>query len=247
MEEKGSAICKVGHHLENEMILKDIDTDNFTACIQYGGENRKVTSPLKGTHNVYNTLEAYAVGLELGFSFSDMEKAMTSLPGIRGRFELIDFKEGPTVVIDYAHTADSIEHVLDTARQQGAASLTHVFGFRGDRDVSKRGEMIGASAIRADHYILTLDDLNTATFEEMVSTLEDLQKEFGDSSGRLIPDRTLAIEEAVLNSGAGDWVVITGKGHESYQQHYHYPVNSDKEMVDELKRKFQSITKDVLA
>ncbi|MBX0356123.1 UDP-N-acetylmuramoyl-L-alanyl-D-glutamate--2,6-diaminopimelate ligase [Halobacillus sp. Nhm2S1] len=247
LEEKGTSVCKVGHHLDHEIVLKDIDTDDFTACIHYDGEDRKVTSPLKGTHNVYNTLEAFAVGLQLGISFSDMEKAMTSLPGIRGRFELIEFEDGPTVVVDYAHTADSIEHVLDTARQQGAASLTHVFGFRGDRDISKRGEMIGASAIRADHYILTLDDLNTATFDGMVSTLEDLQKEFGDSSGRIIPDRTLAIEEAIMNSGTEDWVVITGKGHESYQQKYHYPVNSDKEMVEDMKQKLKSVKKDMMA
>ncbi|WP_394217473.1 UDP-N-acetylmuramoyl-L-alanyl-D-glutamate--2,6-diaminopimelate ligase [Halobacillus trueperi] len=247
VEGRGTSVCKVGHHLENELILKDIDTDDFTACIHYGEEDRKVASPLKGTHNVYNSLEAFAVGLQLGFSFSDMEKAMTSLPGIRGRFELIELEGGPTVVIDYAHTADSIEHVLDTARQQGAASLTHVFGFRGDRDVSKRGEMIGASAIRADYYILTLDDLNTATFDEMVSTLEDLQKEFGDSSGRIIPDRTLAIEEAIVNSGTEDWVVITGKGHENYQQDYHYPVSSDKEMVEDMKQKLKSVEKDMMA
>ncbi|MYL71830.1 UDP-N-acetylmuramoyl-L-alanyl-D-glutamate--2,6-diaminopimelate ligase [Halobacillus litoralis] len=247
LEQEGRSLCRVGHHLESEIIVQEINTDDFSACIQYNGEERNVRSPLQGTHNVYNTLEAYGVGLQIGFSFSDMENALQSLPGIRGRFELYEFENGPTVVIDYAHTADSIEHVLDTARQQGAASLTHVFGFRGDRDVSKRGEMIGASSIRSDHYILTLDDLNTAGYEEMVSTLEDLQKEYGDSKGRIIPDRTLAIEEAIMNSGAEDWVVITGKGHENYQQDYHYPVKSDKEMVEDMKRKSKSAKKDMMA
>ncbi|CDQ19409.1 UDP-N-acetylmuramoyl-L-alanyl-D-glutamate--2,6-diaminopimelate ligase [Halobacillus karajensis] len=238
---------KVGHQMENEMIIKDIDTDHFSGTVKVQDEEVTIKSPLQGAHNVYNSLEAYAVGRLLGLFSPSITEAFLSLPGINGRFECYELDNGATVVIDYAHTADSIEHVLDTARQQGAESLIHVFGFRGNRDQTKRGEMIGASAIRSDAYILTLDDLNSESYEDMVYTLEQLQHEYGDTQGRIIPDRTLAIEEAVMNSSQGDWIIITGKGHEPYQQDYHYPVSSDKETVIYLQNKITETKSDLMA
>ena len=239
--------CTVGHSLESDIKIREIDTNHFSASIEDDGEEVNVVSSIQGTHNVYNTLEAYAVGRLLGFTSKSMVESLASCPGIQGRFELYELENGANVVIDYAHTADSIEHILDTARQQGAQSIRHVFGFRGNRDETKRADMIGASSLRSNSYILTLDDLNTSSYEHMVETLENLQREFGTSDGRIIPDRTLAIEEAIMNSGKGDWVIVTGKGHESYQQSFHYPVDSDKHMVEYMQDKVNKEKTDLMA
>ncbi|WP_281975817.1 UDP-N-acetylmuramoyl-L-alanyl-D-glutamate--2,6-diaminopimelate ligase [Halobacillus litoralis] len=208
-------------------------------------EKREVTvrSPLKGTHNVYNTLQAYAVGRLLGLTPEKINTALESFQGVCGRFEMYRLENEVTVVIDYAHTADSISHTLETVGSQGAASITHVFGFRGDRDEKKRKDMLEASVHLSDAYILTCDDLNTVPYDQMIETLEMLQSSSGEEHGRIIPDRTLAVEEAIMNSDKGDWVLITGKGHESYQQEFHYPTTSDKETVEYIHSRLKEYEK----
>ncbi|SFK03173.1 UDP-N-acetylmuramoylalanyl-D-glutamate--2,6-diaminopimelate ligase [Halobacillus dabanensis] len=237
----------VGHSLESDVEIREIFTEPFAASIDDHGEKVNVVSPIEGAHNVYNTLQAYAVGRLLGFSSGSLAESLVSCPGIRGRFETYELENGAKVVIDYAHTADSVEHILDTARQQGARKITHVFGFRGNRDETKRADMIGASSLRSNSYILTLDDLNTSSYEHMIETLENLQREFGNSDGQIIPDRTLAIEKAIMDSDKDEWVIVTGKGHESYQQSFYYPVDSDKHMVEYMKEKFKQEKTDLMA
>ncbi|PBB05522.1 hypothetical protein CKW00_08010 [Salimicrobium humidisoli] len=96
--------------------------------------------------------------------------------------------------------------------------------------------MITVSARMSDQYILTLDDLNSVSKEEMEKILYEIQRRYGRGNGEVIPDRTLAIEEALRRSGEKDWVVITGKGEESYQQEYHYPAPTDSETVFYLEK-----------
>lgn len=226
------AHLNVGSDSTCDFKIKNIDSKRFSAIVEENGSETVLQAPIKGIHNVYNSIEAFAIGRLLGIIPEKIDQALSSFPGVRGRFETFEMPNRATVVIDYAHTADSIDHVLKTVKQQGAKHVTHVFGFRGDRDLSKRTDMLTASVQGSDSYILTLDDLNTSSFEEMVDMLTRYQEAHGDDKGRVIPDRTLAIEDAVMNSREGDWIMITGKGHESYQQTYHYPAQSDKEMIE---------------
>ncbi|WP_261796307.1 glutamate ligase domain-containing protein [Oceanobacillus massiliensis] len=135
------------------------------------------------------------------------------------------------MVVDYAHTSESILHCLTTAKQYGAKRVIHIFGFRGNRDQSKRQEMLTVTSGTSDQYILTMDDLNSVPQNEMIETLKSLNNLYGNEKGLIIPDRTLAIKWAIEHSNPEDWIIITGKGHETYQQNYRLQTNSDKETV----------------
>ncbi|WP_439646605.1 glutamate ligase domain-containing protein [Piscibacillus salipiscarius] len=116
----------------------------------------------------------------------------------------------------------------------GANQVIHVFGFRGSRDPSKRKAMMDKSAKVSDYYILTLDDLNNSTMSEMEETLNEFHQNYG--KGEVIYDRTKAIERAIEFAEDGDWVVITGKGHESYKEEFELGTSNDLETVKTFKR-----------
>ncbi|MFC0270834.1 UDP-N-acetylmuramoyl-L-alanyl-D-glutamate--2,6-diaminopimelate ligase [Metabacillus herbersteinensis] len=192
----------------------------------------KVQLSIPGLHNIYNCLLAFIAAKNLGVSEEKLLSSLTTFKGIEGRFERIQLINDVTVVVDYAHTASAVGHCLRTARQCKAKRIIHLFGYRGDRDEAKREEMLRISSELSDFYILTMDDLNTESSEEMIRKLQMLKKDTGKDNGCFIPDRTLAIKEAIAMSQKGDWVVITGKGHESYQQSFYLPTNSDRETID---------------
>ncbi|WP_226579574.1 UDP-N-acetylmuramoyl-L-alanyl-D-glutamate--2,6-diaminopimelate ligase [Halobacillus litoralis] len=214
--------------------------DNTSAVIKSSFEEKTVFTPIYGIHNMYNTIQAYMTANLLGCTPDQIQVSLDSFPGVRGRFETYALESGVTAVIDYAHTADSIEYVLQAAKNQGAKSITHVFGFRGNRDESKRKAILDTSAAMSDVYILTLDDLNSISYEDMVETLKSLQTNYGNGKGRIIPDRTLAIQEAIAESRRGDWVIITGKGHESYQQRFQLSAVSDEDTVERIQSERKS-------
>ncbi|MFS0864439.1 glutamate ligase domain-containing protein [Fredinandcohnia sp. 179-A 10B2 NHS] len=187
--------------------------------------------PLPGIHNLYNAAMAYVTSHHLGVGRDEIVKAIDCFPGVAGRFEIIHLKNGVTAVIDYAHTPEAIFYCLEAVKSCDSNRVIHVFGFRGNRDVSKRDEMVRVSARLCDKYILTFDDLNLVTPRQMEQELVTIQNKSGKEHGLVIPDRTLAIKYAVTSGQKGDWVVITGKGHESYQQTYQIPSGSDKETL----------------
>ncbi|MFC3040480.1 UDP-N-acetylmuramoyl-L-alanyl-D-glutamate--2,6-diaminopimelate ligase [Virgibacillus xinjiangensis] len=234
LKQREKNVYTTGKTDNNDLKIMEYDMETSTVIVKEFAET-SIISPIAGVHNVYNTISAYAAALLAGVK---KEVAAASLPhfkGIDGRFETISIPEGPTVVIDYAHTADAIENCLKTARQYSANRVLHVFGFRGNRDISKRGQMLQISASLSDQYILTLDDLNKVSYRDMIGTLKELQEEFGQQNGRIIADRTLAIKQAIKKCCSGDWVIITGKGHERYQQSYDMHTASDKETVCQIR------------
>ncbi len=91
--------------------------------------------------------------------------------------------------------------------------------------------MLTVTSGTSDQYILTMDDLNSVPQNEMIETLKSLNNLYGNEKGLIIPDRTLAIKWAIEHSNPEDWIIITGKGHETYQQNYRLQTNSDKETV----------------
>ncbi|MGQ4666816.1 UDP-N-acetylmuramoyl-L-alanyl-D-glutamate--2,6-diaminopimelate ligase [Metabacillus halosaccharovorans] len=254
MKENGVAIINIddiwGEKLEEILIRKKLNVysvgQSSQACLRIAQINSNINPDIKvrgncgefdisfsmeGTHNLYNAVIAFATVNQFIFKVEDTLGAILNFPGVPGRFEKIKYRNGSTVVIDYAHTADAIFFCLNTAKELGAKKVTHVFGFRGNRDEKKRNEMLRISSEMSDRYILTHDDLNTIQYEEMCQTLNELNKQFGNEKGFIVNDRTLAIKHALDSSSENEWVVITGKGHESYQQDYITPTTCDRETV----------------
>ncbi|MBM7570553.1 UDP-N-acetylmuramoyl-L-alanyl-D-glutamate--2,6-diaminopimelate ligase [Aquibacillus albus] len=222
----------VGQSMDNDYFISKIEpSPNPTIKIEENSKQQTISFPMAGTHNLYNAAMAYAAAQQLSIQTKDIIDSTKTFPGVDGRFEVFPQQNGSNVIVDYAHTADAVFHCLHTARSSGAQRIIHIFGFRGNRDTTKRKEMIQITADLSDQYVLTMDDLNAVPLKEMLHTLESLNSTYGNDKGVIIPDRTLAIEHAVANSKKGDWIIITGKGHEQYQQAFALPTKTDKETV----------------
>ncbi|MCM3169998.1 MULTISPECIES: UDP-N-acetylmuramoyl-L-alanyl-D-glutamate--2,6-diaminopimelate ligase [Peribacillus] len=222
----------IGESKYCDLTIHDYDTATKPfVLLNDGGEIVRIILPMPGLHNLYNAAVAYAVARKLKIGKEDILLALKKFPGVPGRFEVYKDEDGPTIVIDYAHTADAIFHCLQTAKELGVKRIFHIFGFRGGRDKNKRAEMVKVSSELSDVSILTMDDLNTEDYLDMKATLFDLYHQYIAENGLVIPDRTLAIQTGLKMAKKGDWVIVTGKGHESYKQDFSLPVTSDKETI----------------
>ncbi|HBR29418.1 MAG TPA: UDP-N-acetylmuramoyl-L-alanyl-D-glutamate--2,6-diaminopimelate ligase, partial [Firmicutes bacterium] len=183
---------------------------------------------LIGRFNVYNALAAAAVGLSLGLTPETVRRGLDQLAGVPGRFELIPSTGPYTVVIDYAHTPDSLSNLLTTARQLVQNRLITVFGCGGNRDQGKRPLMGGIAAELSDYTIITNDNPRREDPELIAAQIKEgflTSKPAG--AYEVLLERNAAIRKAVLMAKAGDMVVIAGKGHETYQDFGTYRVHFD--------------------
>ncbi len=171
---------------------------------------------LAGRFNALNLAAAYAVGRELGHSKEAVLGALTEAPGVPGRFETFTSEDAVLGVVDYAHTPDALDNVLQTARQMmGDGHLRVVFGCGGDRDRTKRPRMARVAETHADRIILTNDNPRT---EDPIAILAEIRSGLQrPEAAATIPDRAEAIATAVAEAASGDVVVVAGKGHEDYQ------------------------------
>lgn len=231
---EGKKVYRVGKARNSQLRIADFDLRSSTAAIEESNEFSTVFSSMDGIHNMYNTLMAFGTAALMGIGKEHILQSLPHFKGVEGRFEISKQANGSTVIVDYAHTPDAIFHCLTTAQQSGAKRIIHVFGFRGNRDSSKRQEMLSITAELSDQYILTLDDLNSVPASEMVESFIHLNDTYGNEKGIIIQDRTLAIKKAMTESQPGDWILITGKGHEQYQQSYQLPTKSDRDTVQYL-------------
>jgi UDP-N-acetylmuramoyl-L-alanyl-D-glutamate--2,6-diaminopimelate ligase len=171
-------------------------------------------SPLRGEFNVYNVLGAFAAARALDVPVETCVAAIATAGQVPGRFETVDEGQPFAVLVDYAHTPDSLENVLRAARELTRNRLHVVFGCGGDRDRGKR-PMMGEIAHRlADRVIVTSDNPRS---EEPEAIIEEIL----EGSGRDVihdPDRRAAIAIAIADAHEGDVVVIAGKGHEQGQE-----------------------------
>jgi UDP-N-acetylmuramoyl-L-alanyl-D-glutamate--2,6-diaminopimelate ligase len=182
-----------------------------------GGGSLELEAPLLGAFNVANITAGVTLALVLGISRERLVESVRTLRPVPGRMESIDLESGATAVVDYAHTPDALEHVLDALRHitGSSGSIIAVFGCGGDRDRAKR-PMMGAAASRlADRLILTSDNPRS---EDPESIIDEIMEGIDDRSRvERISDRAMAIERALESAGNGDIVLIAGKGHEDYQ------------------------------
>lgn len=221
----GQIIHAIG---DKEYPLRIQKKETAAVFIKTEDKTLKLRPGILGIHNLYNAALAFWTARILHIDEREIIDSLHSFTGVPGRFELFHHKNEAVIVVDYAHTADAFFHCLNTARHYGAKRIFHVFGFRGNRDESKRQDMVDMSSRLSDDVILTLDDLNGIPFGDMVKQLHILNQ-YG--KGVVIPDRTLAIDHAIRHAGKGDWVIITGKGTEKYQHTFSLPTTSDDETV----------------
>lgn len=225
-------VFSIGYNEGHTLEIQNITLNGQTRFdIELDGATYSVTFPSPGLHNVYNAAMAFLTAIKIGIKPEVIISALNSFPGVPGRFEMIPHPDGATFIVDYAHTEDAIEYCLQAAKEHNASRIKHIFGFRGDRDKTKREHMIKASAMLSDEFILTFDDLNGVPPEDMLRELNELNEQFGMSKGHIITDRTLAIQFAWENAKKGEWILITGKGPEEYQTAYELPATSDKETL----------------
>jgi len=168
---------------------------------------------LRGRFNVENVLGAVAAARLLGISDEAIAYGVKELRGVPGRFEAVDEGQPFAVLVDYAHTPDSLENVLRTARDLAQNRVLCVFGCGGDRDRGKRPLMGRIATELADVAIVTSDNPRS---EEPATIIAEILE--GAPEAEVEPDRREAIARAIGEAGEGDVVVIAGKGHEQGQQ-----------------------------
>jgi len=174
----------------------------------------ELRSPLRGEFNVYNVLGAFAAARALGIPEDVCREAIATAGQVPGRFETVDEGQPYAILVDYAHTPDSLENVLRAARPLTEHRVHVVFGCGGDRDRGKRPLMGEIARRLADRVIVTSDNPRSEDPEAII-------EEILQGSGRDVihdPDRKRAIATAIEGAAAGDVLVIAGKGHEQGQE-----------------------------
>jgi UDP-N-acetylmuramoyl-L-alanyl-D-glutamate--2,6-diaminopimelate ligase len=189
-------------------------------------EQVDVRLPLPGLFNVSNALGALGAAQALGVEMRAAAASLASAPSVPGRFEPVQEGQGFSVLVDYAHTPDSLENVLVAAREllaeTGGGRLVCVFGAGGDRDRDKRPLMGEAARRLADHVVVTSDNPRSEDPAAIIAAIVEGTERAGRSGAgselEIEPDRRAAIGRAVKLARAGDIVLIAGKGHEQGQE-----------------------------
>ncbi len=204
---------------------------SFTCVIQ--GKKYDVNLKMNGMFSVYNVLAAITTALAVNLDIETSIKTLESITGVAGRFEIIVNK--PTVIVDYAHTPDGLENVLNAAREitPEDGHLICLFGCGGDRDATKRPKMGAIAEKLADKVIVTSDNPRSEDPQQIIT---DILAGFKSVSNVLVePDRELAIKEAYKLANANDIVLVAGKGHEDYQILANETIHfDDREKVREI-------------
>ncbi|MBR6018457.1 MAG: UDP-N-acetylmuramoyl-L-alanyl-D-glutamate--2,6-diaminopimelate ligase [Paludibacteraceae bacterium] len=194
--------------------------------LQVNGQ--EVFVPLVGRFNVSNLLCIYGAALSLGFDRTEVLRVLSTLTPVNGRFETIHSPKGWTAIVDYAHTPDAVDNVIQTIReilnskainpQSGqTAKLITVIGCGGNRDKGKRPMMAQIAKRGSEQLILTSDNPRD---EEPMAILEDMKAGLTQDEllqTLVIPDREAAIQTACTLAQPGDVILVAGKGHEDYQ------------------------------
>jgi UDP-N-acetylmuramoyl-L-alanyl-D-glutamate--2,6-diaminopimelate ligase len=201
---------------EADFRARDVEFDprgsRFTLATPAG--ERAISTRLPGLFNVSNALAAAAAARALDVPLDTIAAALADAARVPGRFEPVDEGQPFGVLVDYAHTPDSLENVLRAAREITGGRLVVVFGAGGDRDRTKRPLMGRVAAALADRVIVTSDNPRSEVPESIVDQIMDGA---GPEAEREV-DRRAAIARAIEAAGPGDVVVIAGKGHEQGQE-----------------------------
>jgi UDP-N-acetylmuramoyl-L-alanyl-D-glutamate--2,6-diaminopimelate ligase len=192
----------------------EVEFDASGASFSVGGMRLRTGMP--GHFNVANALGAFAAAEAMGVGSEIAVAGLARAARVPGRFEPIDEGQGFSVLIDYAHTPDSLENVLRAARRLTEGRLISVFGAGGDRDTDKRPKMGRAGAELSDLTVITSDNPRSEDPEAIVAAVASGAE--GATELEVVVDRREAIALALGRAEPGDTVVIAGKGHEQGQE-----------------------------
>jgi UDP-N-acetylmuramoyl-L-alanyl-D-glutamate--2,6-diaminopimelate ligase len=180
------------------------------------GETADVSLPLAGAYNVSNALVAAGCALACGVSFASVVRGLEEAPQVPGRLERVDGSGPFAVIVDYAHTPDSLEKAIKAVKTVTPGRVIVVFGCGGDRDPDKRALMGTAAGFSADRIIVTSDNPRSEDPVGIILQIEDGLRLAG-ATWDVEVDRGRAIQRAIALAEPGDAVLIAGKGHEDYQ------------------------------
>jgi len=193
------------------------DASGSRMRITASGQSVELTLPLVGRFNVHNALAAATAGLAAGATLQHARDALSRARAVRGRMERVESGQPFSVIVDYAHTPESLDKVLALLRPLTKGKLIAVFGSAGERDRAKRPALAEIAAKYADLFVITQED---PRLEDPAKILEEIEKGAIGAGKRkgsdylVIDDRREAVAEAIRRAAPDDTVVLAGKGHE---------------------------------
>jgi UDP-N-acetylmuramoyl-L-alanyl-D-glutamate--2,6-diaminopimelate ligase len=213
---------------EANLLAKDITITNVSVDfkVKLNNRNERIKINIPGRFSVYNALAAISVANELKIPTEKIKEGLENI-SVPGRSELVPNEKELAIMIDYAHTPESLENILQAVKTYTKGRVICVFGCGGDRDKTKRPIMGEVAGRVADYSIVTTDNPRTEKPEDIIAEIE---QGIAKTKGRykVIVDRKEAIGEAIRMMNKNDIVVLAGKGHEPYQE-----INGEKLPFDE--------------
>ena len=204
-------------HADVQGTIQSADASGSRIRIVSGDQQVDFVLPLVGRFNVHNALAAAAAGVAAGVSLAAAKTALEKAKPVRGRMERVDAGQPFTVIVDYAHTPESLDKVLALLRPLTKGRLIAVFGSAGERDRTKRPRLAEVAARYADLFVITQEDPRLEDPAQILSEIEAGAIAAGKRAGEhylVIDDRASAVREAIRRAQAGDTVLLAGKGHE---------------------------------
>ncbi|MDO8550618.1 MAG: UDP-N-acetylmuramoyl-L-alanyl-D-glutamate--2,6-diaminopimelate ligase [Ignavibacteria bacterium] len=211
-------LISYGTSSNSDFKLKEIkyDLSGTTFTVEYKSNSYPVSTSLIGKFNAYNACAAFAVGFVHGVKDEVILKGIKNTKQVPGRFEVIG-KGNKKVVIDYSHTADSLEKALGAVKDivKGSVPIYTVFGCGGNRDKTKRPIMGRIATELSDYVVVTSDN---PRFEDPFNIIKDIEAGIKKKNYKVIENREEAIAYAIKNSQENAVILVAGKGHENYQE-----------------------------
>jgi UDP-N-acetylmuramoyl-L-alanyl-D-glutamate--2,6-diaminopimelate ligase len=204
-------------HADVQGTVLAADANGSRVRVEARGETVEIALPLVGRFNVHNALAAIAAGVAAGVPLAKARDALQRSKPVRGRMERVDCGQPFSVIVDYAHTPESLDKVLALLRPLTKGKLIALFGSAGERDRTKRPRLAEVAAKYADFFVITQEDPRLEDPSTILAEIEAGATAAGKTSGTdyvVIDDRRAAVGEAMRRAQAGDTVLLAGKGHE---------------------------------
>lgn len=212
-----------------------VSADGVRFVLDYQEKRYPVVLHTPGRFSIYNALGTIGACLLMGIGMEHIVEGLSNNNGVSGRFQTVKSKRGLNAIVDYAHTPDGLENILNTAREFVKGKIITVFGCGGDRDRTKRPIMGEIAGRLSDFCVITSDNPRTEDPAAILLDVEQGVKKAGCDYTKMV-DRREAICYAVEHAAEGDVIVIAGKGHENYQIFPDKTIHFDD--VEEVKKAF---------
>ncbi|WP_404462160.1 UDP-N-acetylmuramoyl-L-alanyl-D-glutamate--2,6-diaminopimelate ligase [Sutcliffiella horikoshii] len=209
-------VITYGINETSDIRAKNVKTSakGTTFDLVYDNKTVPINLKLVGQFSVYNVLAAISASYVSNIPMETIIPVVENMSGVPGRFEAIEAGQDFTVIVDYAHTPDSLENVLKTTKQLSQNNIYCIVGCGGDRDRSKRPLMAAVAVNYASKAIFTSDNPRS---ENPLQIFKDMEAGVKERQYEIVEDRRAAIFKAIDQAKSGDVVLIAGKGHETYQ------------------------------